>query len=448
MASIAHDKNGHRRIQFVAPNGKRPTIRLGKVSKHTAEGVKVRVQQLLAAKLTGYALEPNTASWVAGLEPTMARKLARVGLITDPSGKPAATLGEHLASYFAKRSDVKRSTLTHWNHTKRLLIAFFGEDRSLASITAGDAKDWERWLRTGEARDHRYGDAKADEGLAVNTARKRVCNAKQFFQDAVSRNLLDRNPFAGLKGSVGSNRERDYFLSRADAARIIDACPDHEWRLIFALSRYGGLRCPSEHLALRWGDVNWERGTMLVRSAKTERHEGKGTRLVPLFPELRTILDEAWERAEPGVEHIINRYRDANQNLRTTFQKIIRRAGLEPWPKLFQNLRASRATELANEFPAHVAAAWLGHSTIVANKHYWQVTDADLARANAPAQASDKSAAQNPAQHTHAASSAESRSTQPAHEKAPVLLESASLCETLPNRGMGVTGLEPATPTV
>lgn len=28
-----------------------------------------------------------------------------------------------------------------------------------------------------------------------------------------------------------------------------------------------------------------------------------------------------------------------NMNLRTTFEKIVRRAGLTPWPKLFHNLR-------------------------------------------------------------------------------------------------------------
>jgi len=56
-------------------------------------------------------------------------------------------------------------------------------------------------------------------------------------------------------------------------------------------------------------------------------------------------------------------------------------------------LRASRATELASEHPAHVAAAWLGHSTLVANKHYWQVTDADFAKA-----IGTDEAAQNPAQ--------------------------------------------------
>ena len=73
------------------------------------------------------------------------------------------------------------------------------------------------------------------------------------------------------------------------------------------------------------------------------------------------------------------------------------RAGIETWPKLFQNLRASCSTELAQEFPAHVAAAWIGHSVEIANKHYWQVTDDDFARA-----VGKTKAAQNPAQQVHA----------------------------------------------
>src|SRR6185369_10764718 len=71
----------------------------------------------------------------------------------------------------------------------------------------------------------------------------------------------------------------------------------------------------------------------------------------------------------------------SNSNLRTQLNRIIKAAGLTPWAKLFQNLRASRATELAAEHPGHVAAAWLGHSNTVADKHYRQVTDADFERA-------------------------------------------------------------------
>ena len=49
MASIARDKNGNRRIPFVAPDGRRPTIRLGKVSRRFAEDIKAKVQQLADA---------------------------------------------------------------------------------------------------------------------------------------------------------------------------------------------------------------------------------------------------------------------------------------------------------------------------------------------------------------------------------------------------------------
>ncbi len=88
-----------------------------------------------------------------------------------------------------------------------------------------------------------------------------------------------------------------------------------------------------------------------------------------------------FDAAPEGSTYVINRYRNAKQNLRTQLERTIRKAGLTPWPRLWQNWRASCATELAAEHPAYVAAAWLGHSVIVANRHYWQVTDADFEKA-------------------------------------------------------------------
>ncbi|MCZ2340252.1 MAG: hypothetical protein LC104_00475 [Bacteroidales bacterium] len=64
-----------------------------------------------------------------------------------------------------------------------------------------------------------------------------------------------------------------------------------------------------------------------------------------------------------------------NANLRTTMKKIIHRAGLEQWPRLFHNLRSSRETELLKGNPIHVVAAWMGHDAKVCLKHYAQVTD-------------------------------------------------------------------------
>ena len=70
-------------------------------------------------------------------------------------------------------------------------------------------------------------------------------------------------------------------------------------------------------------------------------------------------------------EFVTNRYRSPDQNLRTTFEKIIKRAGLVPWSRLFQNLRASRETELMAK---HVAS-WIGDSVPVAMRHYAMATD-------------------------------------------------------------------------
>jgi integrase len=147
-----------------------------------------------------------------------------------------------------------------------------------------------------------------------------------------------------MKGiSVSANRSCDYFITRAEADAVLKACPDAEWKLLFALSRYGGLRCPSEHLALTWGDVNWERGRITVRSPKTAHHGGgHEERVMPLFPELLPYLeaakDELLEDFDPKVKRlseqpVISRYQGSNTNLRTQLLRIITRAGLTPWPE-------------------------------------------------------------------------------------------------------------------
>ena len=121
-----------------------------------------------------------------------------------------------------------------------------------------------------------------------------------------------------------TNRDSFGACKNSETHLVLDACPDADWRLLVALSRYGGLRCPSEHLALLWADVDWDRQRFLVRSPKT------GERWVPFFPELRAHLEAAFEQTEAGAVYVIAKHRDTNINLRTRFMAIIRRAGLTP----------------------------------------------------------------------------------------------------------------------
>ncbi len=94
-----------------------------------------------------------------------------------------------------------------------------------------------------------------------------------------------------------------------------------------------------------------------------------------------SYLEAAFEAAEPGTEFIINRDRDKKSNLQTQSNRIVRKAGLEPWQKPFQNLRSTRETEPAEAYPIHVVCAWIGNSEAVATKHYLQVTDEHFERA-------------------------------------------------------------------
>jgi len=136
------------------------------------------------------------------------------------------------------------------------------------------------------------------------------------------------------------------------------------------------MRVPSEICSLRWGDIDWEKQRILVNCQKTKGHDGREFRITPLFPELRREL-EAWRRrAAKDREFVLKPAISPKTNLRTGLIKILKRAGIKPWPKLYQNLRSTRSTELIDQgFPAHVVAAWLGHTVKVAVGHYNQVTD-------------------------------------------------------------------------
>jgi integrase len=389
MASVVNDPRGRKRILFFDATGERRPIYLGRMSKRDAHEIKNRVEEIVNAAILGQALERNTAEWVAKIGNPVHVKLAAAGLVAprDPSDKKQMQLAALLDSYIAGRTDVKPRTRINLVVCRARLVEFFGADKPVDAVTTADAKDWEIWLKK------RY---------AKGTIGRTIKRAKQFFQAAIDRELISKNPFGKIKPPSQVNESRKFFVTLETAQTVLDACPDAEWRLLFALSRFGGLRCPSEHLALTWSDVDWERNRFRVVSSKKEHLEGEGVRWVPIFPELRPYLDEAYDQAPDGARFVIHRYRDGDKNFRTRFMRILRRAGLEPWPKLFQNLRASRETELAEAYPIHVVCAWMGNSSLVAQKHYLQVTEEHFAKAaadSAPDSALNPKTAQNPAHH-------------------------------------------------
>ena len=419
MASISSYSGGKKQIQFCC-GGKRRSIRVGKMNRRQAEEIRTRVEELLAAGLSGL-VPSDTAAFLIDCPDALHCKLVQVGLAQP---RQSANLKNFIETYIHGRANLKKSSVTVLGHAKRNLIEYFGEDKLLRDITSGDADLWRENL--------------VKFKLAEATIGKRCRVAKQFFNAALRQKLIGSNPFKDLKAAIRSNPKRVHFITKDDATRIFAACPDAQWRLIFALSRYGGFRCPSEHLALTWENINWSDNKMTVLSPKTEHHEGKESRIVPIFPEILPYLREVFEQANPGTLHVITRYRDSTQNLRTLFAKIIQRAGLKPWPKLFHNLRASRQTELAGNFPSHVICGWIGNSEAVAREHYLQITEDHF----------KKALLHNPVQYPAELGGSKGKSENTPGENHTGFPVDTASCNTVQDAVMDRKGLEPLTPTL
>jgi integrase len=364
MASITNEPNGRRTVQVVGLDGRRRSIRLGKVSIRQAEVVRARVEELLAARRTGQAHSIELRAWLDRIDDELHARLAAAELV--PS-RPRTTLGAFIDQYIAGRTDTKQATRTVYQRARRHLVSHFGEDRSIRSISIGDADAFRIALDT--------------SGLSVATARRTIGVAKQFFRAACRSGLIETSPFADLVSAVPANPDRAFFVTIETTQKLLTTSDDPEWRLLIALARFGGLRVPSEPLRLTWGAIDFDAGRLRVESPKTEHHAGKAARLVPLFPELRPHLLAVRGHGQNPDDPVITRYRISTANLRSELHRRLKRIGIEPWPKPWQNMRASRETELVERFPAHVVAAWLGHSPAVANKHYLQVTDDHFTKA-------------------------------------------------------------------
>jgi integrase len=300
----------------------------------------------------------------------------------------------------------KPASLIAWGQTVRELTELFGP-RPLVALTHVDGESYRTAMRSRE--------------LRPTTISKRLIHGRLMLEDAVRFGHISANPWKHVRQRQGDPSERRRYVPVADIERVIGYCPNVWWKLLVALSRHAGLRVPSEALSLTWRDVDWERGRLSVPSPKTEGI-GKSYRVIPLFPSLLPHLEAAFEAAEEGAEFVFpHEYRRraqgpggwANANLRTTLGKIIRRAGVDPWPRLWHSLRASCESDLAQSFPLAIVAKWLGNTPSVALRHYVDPTEAafDLALDWRPATGGAKSGArtsQNEAQQVAAGIGTES----------------------------------------
>lgn len=373
MASVVNDPGGRKRISYKV-EAKRYSLRLGEVPTAIAVDACDKITRLIACRNAAHLLSIDVIEWAAKLPAKQYRQLADAKLLPEREEdrqERIVTLNEFLTEAFAALR-VKDSTMVIYGNCRRCLLLHFGKERDVRTITHRDADAFHTWLSTHEFQWKKNKKRR----LSQVTVARRLLMSRHIFNRAVRWKYLAENPFTGIKVARQVNPARKGYVPVDSVQIVIDASANAQFNLILALCRFAGLRCPSEHIALRWDEVDWGHGRMTVHSPKTEHHPGGECRVIPIFTDLRPYLEAAFEAAPEGAEFVIREWRSEKKNLRTRFQKAIARAGIKPWPKLFQNLRASFETDLVREYPIPTVAEWLGHDPAVMVKNY--LTNPDL----------------------------------------------------------------------
>ncbi len=362
MASL--QKTGKRswRIAF-RYNGGQKAFRFPGTARF-AKTVLAHTENILEARKGNIPLDSSSTAWLEQLSDDMYGRLEGAGLVRSRTKRREQTLSD-LTTFFLEQAEVAEGTKKVYRQAIRSLHDFFREHKPISEITTMDAQAWRTDL--------------TKKGYADATQFKRINTVKTIFNRAVDWELVGASPFRHLKTGSQENPDRQEYVPVDVINAVLKVCPDDEWRCLICLARFAGLRCPSEISLLRWEHVDLQARRMTVLSRKTKRYKGGDRREVPIVPQLFDVLSalhrERTSTSGPVVPRVAGR---SNINLRTQFEKFIRRAGQEQWEKLFQNLRVSAENDFQKTCRPAAVRKWMGHSAQVAARHYEMVLDSDF----------------------------------------------------------------------
>lgn len=285
--------------------------------------------------------------------------------------RDATTLAAFAEKWLArKRATLAPKTFINYQREMGYLLTYLGHMR-LQAIKPADVRE--------------ALDRMAASGLGPRAIRKALTHLRALFKEALALEIVHRDPTASIRLQAPTRRTAGRTLEPHEVAALLkalDAWPTWEVGTALRLCLAVGLR-PGEALGLKWGDVDFEAGTLAVRRAWTNL-KGRGVLTAPKTPSsLRTIpvppktlerLRARWGAlVEAGVDPLDLREawvfpsaKDPSQplnphSLAHALRKIVARLGLPPIRP--HDLRHTYASLLLAEgAPPEVVAGRLGHA--------------------------------------------------------------------------------------
>jgi len=276
----------------------------------------------------------------------------------EPS-KPRASFFEAADSFLAYSKARKKGYRNDAPATARLK-EFFG-DRPLESLTLDLVEAYLVKRQQEGQRVHRW------KKLAGSTLNRDLACLKTIVHRAILNRMIDRNPIMGVKKFKEYSRNRT--LGREEFIEFLRHCPPH-LDSIARLAYTTGMRC-GEILGLRWDQVDFKNGVILLEAADTKTQE---KREVPLTEELVGILQRTPRTL--GCPNVFTFRGKAIGTVKTAFMKACRMAGIEDFH--FHDLRHCAITNFRKAgVPDTVIMSISGHKTYAVFRKYDRVDRMD-----------------------------------------------------------------------
>jgi integrase len=347
MSSLTYEsklRTGYRFRAYVAQDGgrRRLSIWLGDLPEKEAKAFQAHADAILEAQTAGIPIGRQTKQWIERLEPVLRDKLQPIFAVDRPASYWIDKYRTEIAQ------DVQESTFCAIDDSLDHLARLFATTQ-IRAIGPEDLLAWQSELAKTRAK---------------STVGKIGRHIRAFFAWLVAQRAIDETPAAELAttNDVGIK----HFVDRSTIDTLLKTSIDEEFSALIVLARYAGLRIPSEIRTLNFSDVDRVTRRVKIRDRKRRRD-----REVPLFPELVNLLTGS---AQDGLVLPALASVPAS-TLSSRFESLIAAAGLKPWPRLWHSLRASRETELVQQFGLKAASTWIGNSEAVALKSYLLITD-------------------------------------------------------------------------
>ncbi len=344
------------RAQIRTADGKRPQRTLGRVwEKRSAPPEGFLTEGQAQAKLDQI---------LEGRDPT---------LVVVPKPGSAVLLSTAAAAWLdwiETDRQRKPTTVRDYRQENRRLLAEFGEDATLEDLTVERVDRWRRKM--------------LDAGLKPRTINKRLIQLGSIFTRAMKSYGYPTNPVAAVDRQPHRPSGDFNVLEPAEVALVAANAASDQDAALFTFAAYSGLRL-GELRALRWKDISWTRGVVLVRhnrpagAAEGTPKSGK-VRSVPLVDQAARVLDALSQRENfTGPEDLVfcTEVGDPlnGDTLRDRFYEALDAAGLghlreRDNPFRFHDLRHSFGTLAVQVWPVPEVQGYMGHADIQTTMKY------------------------------------------------------------------------------